>query len=172
MYLQVGLRHVYPLEKFLIVLDLLNGAISDTVKKEITATVRPLTSDPTFIYYLRQFVERPSWIIDGNYGATMDIRIEAADTVIFLDFPRRICLWNAAKRAIRYRGQTRPDMGEVCPEKFDLEFLQYVWGFRKREQDKILRRMEEARYAGKQVTTLVTRQEVEVYLASCAKETV
>jgi len=55
MYLQVGLRHVYPLEKFLIVLDLLNGAISDTVKKQIAATVRSLTNDPTFTYHLRQF---------------------------------------------------------------------------------------------------------------------
>jgi len=54
-YLKVGLRHIYPLEKFLIVSELLNGAISDTMKKQIAAAVRSLTNDPTFIYYLRQF---------------------------------------------------------------------------------------------------------------------
>lgn len=44
-------------------------------------------------------VTRDSWIIDGNYGSTLHIRVEAADTIIFLDFPRYICLGQAVKRA-------------------------------------------------------------------------
>jgi len=51
------------------------------------------TPRPEWIELQQRIVKGESWIIDGNYGATMDIRIQAADTVIFLDFPRRVCLW-------------------------------------------------------------------------------
>ncbi|WP_074949161.1 DNA topology modulation protein [Alicyclobacillus macrosporangiidus] len=113
----------------------------------------------------QQLIQNESWIMDGHYGATMDIRIQAADTVIFLDFPRRVCLWRIAKRVIRYRGQIRPDMAEGCPEKVDFDFIRYAWGFRRREQARIVQRLEEARREGKQVVRLSTRQQVERYLA-------
>lgn len=113
----------------------------------------------------QQLVERAAWIIDGNYGATMDTRLQAADTVIFLDFPRRVCLWRAVKRAIKFRGQTRPDMGNGCPEKIDLEFLLYIWRFRKREHAEIVRGLQAAQLRGVQVVRLKTKSEVEGYLS-------
>lgn len=119
-----------------------------------------------WIQLQEKLVTRPSWIIDGNYGSTMDIRVHAADTVIFLDFSRYICLWRVIKRAAQFRGQTRPDMGEGCPEKIDLEFLQYIWGFRRRENDKIYRRLNEATQVGKQVIRLTNNAEVEAFLMS------
>jgi adenylate kinase family enzyme len=36
-----------------------------------------------------RLVERPRWIMDGNYGGTRAIRIAAADTAIYLDYPPR-----------------------------------------------------------------------------------
>ena len=32
-----------------------------------------------------ELMKKEEWIIDGNYGGTMDIRLNAADTIIFLD---------------------------------------------------------------------------------------
>ena len=119
-----------------------------------------------WIQLQEELIQRPSWIIDGNYGSTMDIRIQAADTVVFLDVPRYICLWRAIKRAVQFRGETRPDMGEGCSEKIDLEFIQYIWGFRKRENDKINRRLNEAIQVGKQIIRLTTKAEVDAYLTS------
>lgn len=78
---------------------------------------------------VENLVEGDEWIIDGNFGGTMDIRLAAADTVVFLDFPRLLCTYRAIKRAITYRNKTRPDMGPGCSEKFDLEFLRWVWQF-------------------------------------------
>src|SRR5690242_17455985 len=40
-------------------------------------------------------IKDEKWIIDGNYGGTMDIRLNAADTIIFLDIHRTICIYRA-----------------------------------------------------------------------------
>ena len=78
---------------------------------------------------VEDLVKGDEWIIDGNFGGTMEIRLAAADTVVFLDFPRVLCTYRAVKRAITFRNKTRPDMGPGCNEKFDLEFLRWVWQF-------------------------------------------
>lgn len=89
----------------------------------------------------RKLVSRPTWIIDGNYGSTMDLRLDAADTVIFLDLPRSLCLWRAIQRAVRNWGKTRPDMGEGCPEKIDWPFLVWIWRFPQRSRPALLDRL-------------------------------
>jgi adenylate kinase family enzyme len=66
------------------------------------------------------------WLIDGTYGGTLVERLERADTVIYLDYPIRLCFSRLLKRIWIYRGRTRPDMTEGCPERFDLEFLFYL----------------------------------------------
>jgi adenylate kinase family enzyme len=82
------------------------------------------------------------WIIDGNYGGTMEMRFARADTVIFMDFPRWRCLWRCLARAGRYWGRTRPDMGPNCPEKFDLEFLRWIWTFNHKQRPLVVERIE------------------------------
>lgn len=69
---------------------------------------------------------RDAWLIDGNYGSVLAPRLERADTVIYLDFPIRLCLWRLIRRIVSHRGQSRPDMPEGCPERFDLAFFWYV----------------------------------------------
>lgn len=70
------------------------------------------------------------WIIDGNYGSTLPLRIKRADTVVWLDYPTWLCLARVFKRWWQYRGSARPDMTEGCPENLNLEFLLYVLSFR------------------------------------------
>lgn len=80
---------------------------------------------------VRQVLAQDRWIIDGNYGSSLPIRIERADTVIWLDYPTWRCLGRALKRWWTYRGQARPDMTEGCPERLDLEFFHYILMFRR-----------------------------------------
>src|SRR6516162_2435299 len=56
-----------------------------------------------------------AWIADGNYHATLDLRLERADTVVFLDIRWWICAWRALVRGIR----TRPadfELPDGCDE--------------------------------------------------------
>ena len=67
------------------------------------------------------------WVIDGNYlKICAERRFDEADRILYLDFPRRICLFRVLRRWQMYRGVTRPDMGAGCEEKADLEFLRWV----------------------------------------------
>src|SRR5947199_10477215 len=56
----------------------------------------------------RQTVERlitaEKWIIDGNYGGTLDLRLAACGTVVLLDLPRGGCLWWGRVRRVRCFG--------------------------------------------------------------------
>ena len=75
---------------------------------------------------LADAVAQDAWLIEGNYGSTLAPRLERADTVIYLDFPIRLCLWRLIRRIFTHRGQSRPDMPEDCPERFDMAFFWYV----------------------------------------------
>ena len=66
------------------------------------------------------------WLIYGNYGGTLDARMARADTVVYLDYPIRLCAWRLLRRIFKYRGRTRPDMTDECPERFDLDFFLYL----------------------------------------------
>ncbi len=80
---------------------------------------------------LRGVLAQERWIIDGNYGSSLPERLTRVDTVIWLDYPTHLCLARVFKRWWQYRGRTRPDMTEGCPENLNLEFLFYVLNFRR-----------------------------------------
>ena len=86
---------------------------------------------------VEELLERDSWIIDGNYGGTLDIRLAACDAVIFLDLPRLVCLGRVLKRVALYRKQSRPDMAPGCPEKVDLTFLKYIWDYPRKRKPRV-----------------------------------
>lgn len=76
---------------------------------------------------LRPVIESEKWVIDGNYSKVLyNERINAADTIIFLDFNRFLCLYRVLKRYFKYKGKNRPDMGTGCDEKLDFEFISWV----------------------------------------------
>ena len=66
-----------------------------------------------FLERLSAVLEKDEWIIDGNYGSTMELRMAACDTVIFLDYPIEICLDGIKER----RGKPRSDMPWIETEE-------------------------------------------------------
>lgn len=106
---------------------------------------------------------RDSWIIDGNYGGTMDIRIARADTIIYLDFPTMACLWRITKRTFKYYNKTRPDMPEGCPERIDLDFYMYVATFNWKRRKSLLKKLNDLP-GNKQLVVLRNNTEITNYL--------
>jgi len=51
----------------------------------------------------RRLAAEDAWIIDGGYIGDLDTRLTRADTVVFLDLPRRVCLWRLVRRHGRHR---------------------------------------------------------------------
>ena len=93
---------------------------------------------------VQELTRKDSWILDGNYGGTLETRLAAADSVIFLAFPRLLCLYRILKRAIQYRGKTRADLGPGCKEQLpDWEFLNWIWTYPKDRTPGILKMLRE-----------------------------
>jgi adenylate kinase family enzyme len=109
-----------------------------------------------------KLVAQPRWVMDGNYGGTLETRLEACDAVIFLDLPRLVCLWRILKRRFRYRGRTRPEIAPGCPETLNWEFIEWVWTYPKRRRAGILERLRNL--TGRRVVVLSSQREVDQFL--------
>ena len=108
-------------------------------------------------------VSKEKWIIDGNFDRTIPVRLKRCDTVIYLDFSRFACLMGVLKRVLTTYGKVRPDMGEGCPERMDLDFLKWVWNFNKNKRERIYGLLKEAE--GVQVIILKNRRMVKKFLS-------
>jgi adenylate kinase family enzyme len=127
------------------------------------------TPQPEWQQIVQESIEQKSWIMDGNYSGTLDIRLLAADTIIFLDFPRFLCLWRVIKRSWQYRGKTRPDMGYGCPERLDWEFLKWVWTYRQRRRSAILKKLSQVA-TEKKVIILRSPSDVKQFLQNISSQ--
>ena len=106
---------------------------------------------------LRETVALPEWIIDGNYGSTLELRMEACDTVIFLDFPVEVCIAGVEER----RGKPRPDMPWVETEP-DLEFIEFIKKYNEESRPKVIDLLE--KYCEKEIIIFKSRAEADEFL--------
>lgn len=117
---------------------------------------------------MRNLVAKQEWIIDGNYGRTLDIRLENADTIIFFNMPTYLCIYRIIKRRLMYHGKSRPDMNEGCPEQLDWNFIKFVWNFNKNKKPEILKKLE--RYTNeKNIIIFNSSSEVDNFICNLKK---
>lgn len=106
------------------------------------------------------------WIIEGGMSARYVQRLERADMLVWLDLPVGLRMWRVLRRSWQYRGRTRPDLPDGCPERFNrhmVSFLIWIWKHRHISQIKIVQAI-----AGDDTETplhhLRTPQEVDAFL--------
>ena len=116
---------------------------------------------PEFLRHLHHILGEDAWIIDGNYGSTMELRVRACDTVYFLDYPLAVCLSGLRER----KGKSRPDFPFYFPsdEKNDA-FYDFVANYNEESRPRVLELL--SRYPNKNVVVFHTREEANEYLAS------
>lgn len=119
---------------------------------------RTTVSKEEFDAKLREIIQQDSWIIDGNYLRTMECRLDACDTVFFLDYPLEICLEGAKARI----GTVREDMPWVETE-FDEEFRQWILDFPK-DQIPVIYDLLKKYGTEKEIVIFKSRDEAEKFL--------
>ena len=119
---------------------------------------------------LEKAMRGETWIMDGNYSGSLELRLPFCDTVIFLETPPATCVYRVLKRVARSYGKTRSDMAEDCAEQFDWEFIKWIWDFENRSKPKMERLLEQFKDE-KTIVRLKSKREVKDFLAQIkAKE--
>ena len=113
---------------------------------------------------LAEELRKPRWILDGNFNRTIEARLAVCDTVIYLDYPRLVCLKNWLGRVIQNWGHARADMAEGCSEWFDPEMAKWIWNFNKTYRRHYYGLLENA--GDKQIVILKSRRQAEKFLES------
>ena len=116
--------------------------------------------DPSVFHErLKSALQNDAWIVDGNYASTMQQRMQACDTIVFLDYPKEVCLAGVRER----RGKARPDMPWVEPEnEEDAEFIAFIQNFRAQSRPKIMQLLEE--YDSKDIYVFENRSQAAEFL--------
>jgi len=87
---------------------------------------------------IAELTNQEHWVIDGVSLLAQD----EADTVVFLDVPRRVSFWRTFKRNWRYMFRSRPELPPKCPEILIIPTLcRIIWNFPKTVRTRILDRM-------------------------------
>lgn len=108
---------------------------------------------------LKEIVLKEKWIIDGNYGRTLEMRIQWCEAIFLLDSPVEECLVGAKSRI----GKQRVDMPWIETE-FDEEFKQWIMDFPKNELPIVYELLD--RYKGeKSIYVFYSRADIEDYLS-------
>ena len=109
-------------------------------------------------------LDKPRWILDGNFNRTMELRLERCDSVIYLDINRVQCILGWLKRVITNWGTARPDMAPGCNEWFDPEFGKWIWNFNKQNRERYLKLL--GQQMDKKIYILKKRRQVKRFLES------
>ena len=118
---------------------------------------RTVVEKAVFLSRLASVMAEEAWIIDGNYASTMEQRMAACDTVIFLDYPVEVCLDGIRAR----RGKPRSDMPWIEAEE-DAEFTLFVKNYKEQQKPAVLELFK--KYGDKDIIILESREQANKFL--------
>lgn len=130
----------------------------------------------TRIEILDQLVQEKQWIIEGTYLSSSEPRLNAADTIIFLDTSPLICLLRIIRRHQpllfflhkikgdeKYQRCSRRDIPEGCIDKLTLIRIYKVLVFPIQDRRTLKKNLR--KYKSKRIIRLHTTRQVEDFLA-------
>lgn len=113
-----------------------------------------------FLLKLREVVEKETFIIDGNYESTLELRMIHCDTIIFLDYEMDVCLEGILSR----RGSKRTDMPWVEKiDELDEDFIRFVKEYHDKSRPIVMRLLE--KYSDRDIQIFYNRSEADLYLS-------
>ncbi len=112
-----------------------------------------------FMERLHQALSKGSWIIDGNYASTMELRMQFCDTVFFLDYPTEICIAGIKSR----KGKERSDIPCATLEDEDHEFVEFIKNYNSVSRPAVMELLR--KYSDKHVIVFKGRNEAGEFLS-------
>ena len=112
-----------------------------------------------FCEKLSEVLKKDKWIIDGNYASTMELRIAACDTVIFLDYPLEICLSGIRER----HGKTHSDIPWVSNSEDEAELIAFAESYHLQQRPQVMRLLN--KYSEKKIIIFANRSEADAFLS-------
>ena len=95
----------------------------------------------------------------------MELRFQACDTVIFLDYPLEICLEGLKER----RGKERTDMPWVeAEDEEDAEFIEFIKNYNSQSRPQVMELL--GKYSYKKIIIFRNRDEANEFLKQMEKE--
>jgi adenylate kinase family enzyme len=94
------------------------------------------TDTETWATIQKELIDGEQWIIDGNCGSSLPLRIAAADAIVHLDFSTWVCFRRAIYRSVVNLGRARSDVGPGCPERFEVGFFRFILNYRKERRQR------------------------------------
>ena len=100
------------------------------------------STDDEFIPKLKSAVSGDSWVLDGNYSRTNEIKWENADTIIWLDLSYFRTLFQLFKRTVK-RNVSKQELwvGTGNKESFGRSFMSkksiFIWFFKGYKNNKL-----------------------------------
>ncbi|MBZ5686404.1 MAG: hypothetical protein LAP86_15345 [Acidobacteriia bacterium] len=125
-------------------------------------------TEDTRIDILHKLVRDKQWIIEGTYLNSSTPRLEAADTIIFLDTPLPLCLWRIIKRHCKCSEPSRRDIPEGCTDKLTLSRMLKVLAFPFQDRKVLMRQLRD--YESKRIIWLRSGKEVKGFLAQLRQD--
>jgi adenylate kinase family enzyme len=124
------------------------------------------TPQPEWRNVVSDMVRQESWVIDGTYESTLDLRIPAAEAIIVTKCPRWVSLWGVIRRSMYYRHRPRPDAPPGQP--IDLAYLRYIWKY-PRVTSTVVHDLIEKHGPDKPLIRLDSRKRMDVFMKSLQK---
>jgi adenylate kinase family enzyme len=115
----------------------------------------------------RQLVAQPRWVIDGNYNSTLQIRLEACDTVVLMDVSTMAALYGIFSRQIRHGAGHK---GNGVHNRIHWGVIKYVATYRRKMRPRVMAKIEEFAAGRADVVLLANRRQMRRWLRKVTAE--
>jgi len=114
------------------------------------------------------------WVVPGNYRNVADITQRSADTVVWLDLPRRVSMWRLLRRSLRRAvtretlwGGNRESVRNLVSRDPERNVLLWAWQHHDDYRELYRTYAEGDFWARARVVRLRTPRELRAFLLSC-----
>lgn len=115
----------------------------------------------------RDLVAKEKWVIDGNYNSTLQIRLQACDTVVLMDVSTLAALWGVFSRQLRHGAGHK---GNGVHNRIHWGVIKYVATYRRKMRPRVMAKIDQFATGHADVVLLTSRRQTRRWLRKAAAQ--